>query len=135
MMQDYAAARVVMAKSAEFVQLPCVGVVSAFTASKQEMEEFLVGKNPLADYLAENFIKAGEEYAKGRDWTRAIWDVTAVAYLLTDEKGFMEYGEEDILLPGYDGHYEKTPLNKKCTYVFQIWRDKLMNDLFACLLK
>lgn len=53
MYQDVAAARVVMQSGVPFVQLPCRGVVSAFTVSKPELEFGLKGKNALADYLAE----------------------------------------------------------------------------------
>ena len=37
MVQDIAAARVVMSSNAPFVQLPCFGVVSSFTLSKAEI--------------------------------------------------------------------------------------------------
>ena len=72
MRQDVAAARVVMQSGVPFVQLPCMGVVSAFTVSKPELEFWLKGKNDLADYLAECTIKEAESYAKGTAWTRVI---------------------------------------------------------------
>ena len=84
MYQDVAAARVVMQSGVPFVQLPCMGVVNSFAVSKQELEFWLKGKNDLADYLAENTINAAESYAKGSAWTRVIWGVTAVAWLLND---------------------------------------------------
>lgn len=84
MEQDVAAARVVMQSGVPFVQLPCMGVVNSFTVSKPELEFWLQGKNDLADYLAENTIKVAESYAKGSAWTRVIWGVTAVAWLLND---------------------------------------------------
>ena len=65
MRQDVAAARVVMQSGVPFVQLPCMGVVSQFSVSKPELEFWLKGKNPLADYLAENTIKEADSYAKG----------------------------------------------------------------------
>lgn len=134
MIQDVAAARVVMSKVTDFVLLPCCGVVSQFTASKQELEYFLVGKNPLADYLAVNAIKEADSYAAGRDWTRVIWDVTAVGYLLNDDDRFMLSKKQPVYLPNYDGYYEKTPINKTMDCVYYIHRDTLMNDLFKSVL-
>lgn len=134
MIQDVAAARVVMSSDSEFVQLPCMGVVSQFTVSKQELEYFLVGKNPLCDYLSKNAIAEAESYAKGKDWTRVIWDVTAVAYLLNDGGRFMLSRTEKVLLPAYEGFYEETPIKKTCDYVYCVNRDALMNDLFEKLL-
>ena len=44
LMQDVAAARVVLQSGVPFVQLPCLGVVSAFTLSKPELENWCKGK-------------------------------------------------------------------------------------------
>ena len=89
MRQDVAAARVVYNSGIPYVQLPCVGVVSDFTISKQELEYWFMGKNPVSDYLAKNAIEEAESYASGRNWTRVIWDVVAVAYLLNEGDRFM----------------------------------------------
>lgn len=134
MMQDIAAARVVIGSKAKFVQLPCFGVVSAFTVSGDELEKRLFGKNPLADYLAKNTVTEAESYAKGKPWTRPIWDVTAVAWL-TDKDRFMLYQTLPRLLPDYDNKYEETPLSSDMEYVYYIDRDALMEDLFEKLLK
>ena len=131
--QDVAAARVVMASGVPFVQLPCCGVVSAFTVSGPELETWLVDKTPIADYLARNTIKEAEAYAKGRAWTRCIWDVTAVAWLLNDKDRLMNSRILPTLLPSYDGVYEEQPLFHDMRYVYFIKRDTLMNDLFRKL--
>ena len=54
--QDVAAARVVFSSGAPLVLLPCMGVVSAFTATGPELEYWLKGKNALCDYLVGNTI-------------------------------------------------------------------------------
>ncbi len=134
MMQDIAAARVVMRSDAPFVQLPCSGVVTEFKVSGAELKEWLEGKNPLADYLAKNTIKEAESYAKGKPWTRVIWDVTAVAWLLNTEGQFMSGRDVPVLLPDYDNQYETQPIDKNMCYVWRIDRDRLMEDLFNKLL-
>ncbi len=133
MRQDVAAARVVMQSAVPFVQLPCQGVVSAFTVSRPELEFWLKGKNPLADYLAENTIRKAESYAAGTPWTRAIWDVTAVAWLLNDEERFMLSRIIPTPLPAYDHHYTEMENALPMRYVYHIKRDALMNDLFRKL--
>jgi inosine-uridine nucleoside N-ribohydrolase len=130
MQQDVAAARVVMGSGVPFVQLPCCGVVDRFTVSRPELEHWLVGKNPLADYLAVNTIKEAESYARGAAWTRVIWDVTAVAWLLNDRNRFMLWRTERTALPGYDHIYESDENGHPMTYVYYINRDALMTDLF-----
>ncbi len=130
MKQDFAAARVIYKSGIPFVQLPCFGVVSDFTISKQELEYWFMNKNPLSDYLARNSIEEAESYAAGRNWTRVIWDVTAVAWLFNDSDKFMCSRVLDkAYLPEYSGKYESEPTGYPMRYVYYIKRDALMNDL------
>lgn len=133
LIQDVAAARVVMGSGVPFVQLPCYGVVSEFATSRPELEYWLKGKGALADYLCENTIQAAESYAKGAAWTRVIWDVTAVAWLLNDEGRFMSSRLQPVSLPGYSGQYEQNPNGRWMRYVYKINRDALFTDLFRKL--
>ena len=135
MYQDVAAARVGMRCGVPFVQLPCVGVVDKFAVSKQELEFWLKGKNPLADYLATNAIAAAAAYAKGRAWTRVIWDVTAVGWLLNDSDRFMQSRVIPTPIPTYDNFYATDYNGHPMRYVYSINRDNLMNDLFEKLTK
>lgn len=134
MKQDVAAARVVINSGVPFVQLPCNGVVSAFTVSGPELEYWLKGKNELADYLAVNTIKTAESYAKGTPWTRPIWDVTAVAWLLNENDRFMLSNIITAPLPSYDNLYSQNPNGNLMRYVYHINRDALLNDLINKLL-
>lgn len=135
MYQDVAAARVVMQSGVPFVQLPCNGVVDRFTVSKPELEFWLKGKNPLADYLAQNAIKEAEGYAKGKAWTRVIWDVPAVAWLINDSQQFMESRIIPTPIPTYDNFYATNYNGYPMRYVYSIKRDNLMTDLFQKLMK
>lgn len=129
MFQDVAAARVVMKSGVPFVHLPCMGVVSAFTLSKPEIEYWLKGKSALADHLANYTIETADSYAKGSAWTRCIWDVTAVAWLLNDSNKFMLSRFEPTPIPTYDNYYASNPNGLPMRYVYHINRDALMTDL------
>jgi len=132
MRQDIAGARVLMQSKTPVVILPCEGVVSSFTLSGAECETWLKGTNPLGDYLASNAIEAAERYAKGKPWTRVIWDVTAVAWLLTaHETRWMQSRQISAMLPEYDMSYSFPTDAKRITYVTHIHRDNLMNDLLC----
>ena len=134
MFQDVAAARVVMGSGVPFVQLPCQGVVTDFRLSRPELEYWLCGKNELADYLAKNAIEEAENYASGKPWTRVIWDVTAVAWLLNDGNRFMKSRLTATPLPTYDNLYSLRPDSNLMRYVYQIERDALMEDLINKLI-
>lgn len=133
MFQDVAAARVVFDSGAPLVQLPCCGVVDHCAVTKPELEHWLVGKNPLATYLAENTIAEAESYAKGRPWSRVIWDVTTVGWLLDPAGSMMQDRLERRPIPEYDDHYAFDPRRPFMKYVWSISRDALFEDLFSRL--
>ena len=133
MVQDIAAARVVMGCGVPFVQLPCRGVVDHFATTGPELNYWLKGRNPLCDYLAENTIRAAESYAAGKPWSRVLWDVTAVAWLLNDGEKFMLERLSPSPIPEYDKQYALEPNQHLIKYIYHINRDALFADLFSRL--
>ncbi len=129
--QDVAAARVVFGSGAAVVQLPCAGVVSAFTTTAGELEMFLRGKNKLCDYLVDIVERDGAAESPYKTWSRAIWDVTAVGWLL--EEDFMKDRLVSSPIPQYDHHYSFDPDRHFIRYVYWINRDALFEDLFEKL--
>ena len=129
MYQDVAGARVVFGCGVPLVQLPCMGVVSAFTISEAELNYWLKGKNALCDYLVQHTIDE-VTYAVGKPWTRVIWDVTAVAWLTG------EFTKSILIpspIPEYDHHYGSDPTRHMIKYVYHVERDRLVQDLFERL--
>lgn len=133
MRQDIAAARVVLGCGVPVVLLPCRGVVDRFCTSKYELEHWLKGKNVLCDYLYENTVREAESYAAGKPWTRTIWDVTAVAWLLNEDSRFMRHKLIPSPIPEYDETYSFPADRHLIRYVFWINRDALFDDLFRKL--
>ena len=135
MVQDIAAARVVFNSGAPLILLPCMGVVSEFRVSGPELEYWLAGKNPVANYLARNTVDHVEKYRGGEAWTRVIWDATAVGFLLNEGDRFMRSELRPIRLPAYDGSYETEEKDRLFCYVSEIYRDALMTDMMHKLTK
>lgn len=135
MQQDVAAARVVYGSGAPLVMLPCFGVVNTFTTTGPELNHWLRGKNALCDYLVQNTVEEAESYARGQAWSRVIWDVTAVAWLLNDGCRFMADRLISTPEPQYDHRWRMTDSAPMCRYVFTIHRDHLFTDLFGKLAK
>ena len=133
MVQDIAAARIVFGCGVPLVQLPCFGVVDRFATSKYELEHWLKGKNPLCDYLCSNTVEKTDASAGDVPWTRIIWDVTAVAWLLNDNGEFMEEKLIRSFIPEYDKHYAYDDNRHFIKYVYQINRNELFGDLFNVL--
>lgn len=131
--QDVAAARVVMNSGVPLVILPCMGVVSAFTTTGPELEHWLRGKGALCDYLIDNTIAEAEKYAKGKVWSRVIWDVTAIGWLLNEDHRLMLDSLVPTPIPEYDHHYTCDPARPLCRMVYHIHRDVLFADLITRL--
>lgn len=131
--QDIAAARIIFGCGVPFVQLPCMGVVSGFTVSGADLQNHLKGKNKLCDYLVENTVEEVKGYCDSDVWSRVIWDVTAVAWLLGKE--FMNDVIVHSPIPEYDGRYAFDDRRHFMKYVYHIDRDVLLRDLFDKLSK
>ena len=130
LMQDVKAAQVVFNSGVPLVIMPCHPVVSHFHTTIPELEYYLKGKNKISDYLLNSTI----EYSGGRDtWSKAIWDVVAVAWLVNP-----------IWIPT---NLELSPiLSDQITYSFDhsrhfirmantLNRDAIFRDLFRKLTK
>ncbi len=129
--QDVAAARIIFGCGAAVVQLPCVGVVSTFLTTGPELRYWLGGKNPLCDYLINTTEQEALRTGDSPCWSRIIWDVTAVAWLLDDK--FMSDRLVPSPIPQYDHHYSFDEGRHPIRYVYNINRDVLFEDLFKTL--
>ena len=79
LMQDVPAAQVVFNSGVPLVVLPTQPVVSHLATTIPELKYYLEGKNDLSDYLYNIVL----EYSGGRDaWSKVIWDISAVAWIL-----------------------------------------------------
>ena len=131
--QDIAAARIVFGCGAAVVQLPCMGVVSSFSVSGVELKAWLQGKSPLCDHLCSYSCQVGERESRyPKTWTRVIWDVTAVAWLLDGD--FMLDCLKPSPIPTYEGVYAFDRNRHLIRYVYHINRDALMTDLVEALI-
>ena len=135
MKQDVAAARVVFDSGVPLVQLPCLGVVDRFATTQWELEHWLGGKNPLCDYLiAHTMDYANRRLDPAGPWSKPLWDVTAIGWLLNRDMQFMEQEIRPCPIPEYDNHYSFDADRYPMAYVRKINRDALYADLFRKLL-
>ena len=77
--QDVLAAQVVFNSGVPFVVMPTRPVVSHLHTTIPELKYYLEGKNDLSDYLFNIVV----EYSGGKTaWSKVIWDVSAIAWLI-----------------------------------------------------
>lgn len=110
--QDIHASRLIFDCGVPLVTIPCMGVASNLATTDYELKNYLAGKSKIGDYLyntVANYGKGGEvleEYNAAMDiylsgnndseceefackvsedanaWSKIIWDISAIAYLI-----------------------------------------------------
>lgn len=130
---DIAAARIVFGCGVPLVQVPCHGVADRFLTTEFELKHWLENKNELCDYLLERTVEFSETYSKGMPWSRVIWDVTAVGWLLNGSGRYMRDNLIPSPIPEYDKQYAFDADRHPIKYVYWIERDRLFKDLFEIL--
>ncbi len=126
MMQDIAAANVILDSGVPFVQFPCMGVVSQFTTTVPEMELYLKGKNAISDYLLEIFKDYHNDHFA---WSKVLWDMTAIAYMVNSDwtpsqlTHAPRVSDTDMYMFNANRHLIRM--------VYHIDRDAIMRDFFV----
>lgn len=80
-----------------------------------------------------NAVDEAESYAKGKPWTRVIWDVTAVAWTQNHKERYMNETIITAPIPTYDNKYEPNVQGKLMKYIYSVDRDALFEELFSKL--
>ena len=130
LMQDIAAGRVVFGSGAPLIQLPCMGVVSHLTTTEPELRRHLKEKSPIGDYLYGITCKEVGDRG-GRAWSRVIWDISTVAWLLSDK--FVLDALTPAPVPTYDHGYVHDPHRHLMKTAYFVNRDLIFADLFEKL--
>jgi len=128
LMQDIAAGRVVFGCGVPLVQLPCYGVVTHLSVTEPELRHHLKGKSALGDYLYE--VTCRDAIADGGNscWSRVIWDIATVAWLVSDN--FVETATIPSPIPTYDHAYVHDPRRHIIKSAYFLHRDAIFQDLF-----
>lgn len=129
--EDPQAVRVLFDSGVRLVHLPCMGVVSAMTTCAPELRAALEHKNPLCDDLLAAVLADSQARFHRLWWSRAIWDVAAIACLA--DPSLVLTREEPRPLLTEDLHWQQVPGRPNLTYVYHIQRDGVYRDLFTRL--
>jgi len=80
LMQDPKSSQVLFDSGVPLVQIPTEPVTSHLLTTVQEVEHYLAGQGDIGDYLVEIFkaYNTGDTFG----WSKIIWDISAVAYVI-----------------------------------------------------
>jgi inosine-uridine nucleoside N-ribohydrolase len=128
--QDIPAARVIFDCGVPLVQIPCMGVATHLSTTIPELEHYLRGYSAIGDYLVD-IVKNYEQDHFG--WSKVIWDVAAIAYLVNPEWVPTELVHSPIVTDQATWSFDSARhLIRSSSYVH---RDPIFRDLFTKLQK
>ena len=142
---DVTAARVIYDCGVPLVMLPCAGVTTHLSTTVPEIEKYVLGKGAIGDFLAQRFMEYSDNHF---GWSKEIWDVIAVAYLINPDwaPSYMipspiiaQRNSSDIGLAGdpnwHNGHlvWATDPSRHPIRYAYHLERDPIFRDLFTKL--
>ena len=128
LMQDVGGAQVLFDCGVPVVLVPAMGVTSHLISNVLEIEKHVEPCGEIGAFLAKRF----KEYSDNHfGWTKEIWDMAAVAWLLNDEWA------PSILMPTPrltdDIHWVRDEKRHTMRYVAWVDRDAILQDFFKKL--
>jgi inosine-uridine nucleoside N-ribohydrolase len=128
--QDLLASRTVFDSGVPLVQLPCTPVVTHFLTTVPEMERYLSGKGPTAEYLLEIFKDYHEDHFA---WSKVLWDMTAVAWVINPDWLPSNLVHTPIVTDQYT--FSSDASRHFMRSVYFVRRDPIFRDFFEKLAK
>lgn len=126
--QDVPAARLLLDSGVPFVLVPCMGVTSHLHTTIPELESYVAGRGAVGDYLVE-IVKG--YHADHRGWSKVLWDISTIAYLLDARWTPSQLIHSPILTDQVTWSVDHN--RHLIRYVYHIERDPIYRDLFAKL--
>lgn len=123
--QDVLASQVLFDSGVPLIQLPTISVTSHLLTTVPEVETYLAGKGEIGDYLVQIFKDYHQDHYA---WSKVIWDISAVAYLIDPSWFETEVRSTPILTDELTYRFDDTrPPYRVATYVH---RDPVYKDMF-----
>lgn len=133
--QDLHAARVLFDSGVALVQIPATNVSEHLRTTIPELERFMKGRSALGDYLFEQFVEYYRAHTRGMEqpyaWSKVIWDISAIAWLLNPKW----IPSEVVPAPSLTGEmkWQARPGAHPMRLATQVRRDPIFQDLFTKL--
>lgn len=126
--QDVPAARLIFDCGVPVVQIPCAGVTTHLHTTVAELEAYVSGRGAIGDYLVE-IVKGYHDDHVG--WSKVIWDISTIAYLLNPGWVPTELVHSPILTDQVTWSADRS--RHLMRYANFIHRDPIFRDLFMKL--
>jgi inosine-uridine nucleoside N-ribohydrolase len=126
--QDPQASRVILDSGVPLVRIPVMGVCSHLHTTVAEVERYVAGSGAIGDYLAETVKAFHEDHFA---WSKVIWDIAAIAYLLDESWTPTHLVHSPILTD--QGTWSFDPGRHLIRSAYHVHRDPIFRDVFTKL--
>lgn len=126
--QDLHATRTVLDCGVPLVLIPCLGVASHLQTTLSEVRDYVKDKGPIGAYLYETFENCNKDHV---GYSRVIWDISAIAYLIDGSWMPNELVHSPLLSEQFRWSFDAS--RHFIRYVHYIQRDRVFKDLFGKL--
>ncbi len=126
--QDLWSSRIMFDSGVPLVHVPCKGVTTHLRTTISELDQYVRGRSAIGDYLAAIVASyATDSFA----WSKEIWDVAAVAYLINERWMETEFVHAPMVSDQFKWSFDNS--RHFMRYVRYIHRDPIFGDLFRKL--
>ncbi|MEM8857577.1 MAG: nucleoside hydrolase [Chloroflexota bacterium] len=142
---DVLASRLIFDCGVPLIMVPCAGVTTHLHTTVPEIDQHVLGKSAIGDYLAETFKAYSDDHYC---WSKEIWDIAPIAYLINPDwlpsnivpsPIITQRTPADIRKLQSAGWHERElmwsfdPGRHPIRYIYHLERDPIFRDLFSKL--
>jgi len=133
--QDIASSQILHDSRVPLVNIPTRNVSEHLRTTTAEIDRFLAGKSALAEYLRNEFAVFARLHSPAPDfaWSKVIWDISAVAWLIEPKWVPTKVVPSPVLTPEF--RYRNEPGRHPVRVATWVNRDAVFDDLFKKLAK
>jgi len=126
--QDVGGAQVLFDSGVSLVMVPCKGVTSHLISTVPEIEKYIEPHGEIGKFLAMRFKDYNKDH---KGWSKEIWDMAAVGYVLNEDWAPTNTIPSPILLDDMKWASDKN--RHPIKIVYEIKRDPILKDFIKKL--
>lgn len=126
--QDIPASQIIFDCGVPLIHIPCKNVSEHIRTTVPEMERYVKGRGAIGDYLYEIFVEYHRDHYA---WSKVIWDISAMAWLL-DSRWIPSHIAPSPILNN-EGRWSFDPSRHFTRVAVNANRDAIFGDLFRKL--
>ena len=126
--QDVGGAQVLFDSGVSLVLVPCKGVTSHLISTVPEIEKYIEPHGKIGEFLAMRFKEYNDNH---KGWSKEIWDMAAVSWILNEEWAPTNIAPSPILLEDKTWAFDEK--RHPIKIVYEIKRDLILQDFIEKL--